>query len=251
MHARDLLVLSLCGLLTSAPLARAADEAAEKEALQQYKSAFQEGLDNKKRIETLESVVKEHPDSQWADDALWVLGEVAARGGRRDLAVQFRRKLTERPAPPNLEAFTCALPVYETSRVPRALYLLNLTGNRYKRDGIKAVPFNPIPMLVHEDLALDYQLMGLAKLALHEYELAAAAAPPDGLFQRTYKRRAERLKETLEAAAEEDETETEDARADATDKPMPETGAAPPGAPQESDEPEKEAEPAPDEQETD
>jgi len=197
MRASVIVFLTLQAAFALAAVGLAADDAAEKEARQLFRSAFAENVEAKKRVEILEALVKDHADSRWADDALWALGEMAAQAGRREQAVQYRRGLMERATPPSLESFTCNLPIYSNSRVPKALYLLTVTGNRYAKDGIKAVPFNPVPMLVHEDLALDYEAMKMLNQALREYQLAAAVAPKDDFFEKLYLRRAGQLEEKI------------------------------------------------------
>ena len=99
----------------------------------------------------------------------------------------------------SLEPFTRSQFVYRTSRVPRALFVLTRTGNRYVRRGIKGVAFDPVPMLTHEGLARDYEQTGHHELALEQYRRAIAVAPPNGLFARVYTRRARRLETKVQA----------------------------------------------------
>jgi len=188
--------------LTFAALAghplRAADQATEEQARERYESAFEPGLQLQERTDILESVAKDYADTRWADDALWVLGEVASRSGDLRRAILFRRQLLERDRMPELEPYTRSRWIYRHSRVPGALYVLEHTGHAYTAKGIRAVPFNPIPMLTCEALAQDYERLGLLELAYREYRRAAAAAPQDGLFSSIYEARAERLRRRIE-----------------------------------------------------
>jgi len=205
-----LITLGLLGL-AAALAAYAADEAAEEDARRAYVSAFEAGLKDEERIGILEKVAKDYADTRWADDALWVLGEVADKSGDRRRAILFRRQLLEREALPALERLTCSLRVYSQSRVPNVLFVVERTGHLYRISGDKLVRFNPIPMVTCEELALDYEALGLLELALREYRRAITAAPPGGLFRRVYTRRAERLQRKIDLLkqAEQDSRESE------------------------------------------
>ncbi len=195
---RVTLLLVLCVGLGAIPLAGAADEETEAQARRFYASAFRDDLGADERAAALEALAKDYADTRWADDALWVLGEMADRGGDRRRAILFRRQLLQRQSPPQLEELTRSLPVYRHSRIPQALFVLDLTGKSYRKDGGWGLPFNPVPMMACEDLAFDYEGMELFELALREYRRAARAAPPGGLFRRTYERHARRLEKKIE-----------------------------------------------------
>jgi len=249
MRAYPALLLSLCIALGACAGVLAADKAAEKEARNLFRSAFQDGLSDKERVETLESVAKDHADTSWADDALWVLGEMASANARRDLAVRFRRALMDREEPPLLERFTESLPIYADSRIPRVLYLLNLTGNRYIRDGYKAVPFNPLSMLTHDALSLDYEAMDMLELALQECRRSIEAAPKDGLFQKNYKRRAQRLEKKIAEAKKKKDQDAQDKGEAPPDKPPEDKDAPDPEAEDQPAEPKDTEDTAADEEE--
>ena len=99
------------------------DEATEKEAWQLYRGVFEEGLEPAERIETLERVATDYPDTAWADDALWVLSEVARKRGDARRAILFERQLLERDAAPSLETFTLRQNIYARSRLPHVLFV--------------------------------------------------------------------------------------------------------------------------------
>ena len=194
------LLLALCLGVVSSAVLMAADEATEEEARQLYEGAFSEGLKVAERLEALEQVAKDYADTAWADDALWVLGEVARKRRDSRRAVLFGRQLLEREVPPSLEPFTEQQAIYARSRLPRVLFLLGRTGHLYRHEGAKAIaiPFDPLQMVVSEGLALQYEKLGLHELALKEYRRAIAAAPPGGMFARIYVRRADRLEKKVE-----------------------------------------------------
>ena len=205
---RKALLLAAC-LAALCAAARGADEATDENARKIYAGAFAEGLSDDERTELLENIVRDFADTRWSDDALWVMAQAADAEGDRGRAVLLRRQLLQMHRDPRLERFTRSLPVYENSRMPRVIFLLERTGHRYTNDAGRAVPFNPIPMVTCEDLAAAYEDMDLPELALGEYRRALTAAPPDGLFARIYRRRIERIEGKLNPP---EETEPADAQ---------------------------------------
>ena len=204
------MLLALCVCMVAVPLARAADDAAEEEARKLYVSAFREGLEPAKRLEALEKVARDYADSRWADDALWVLAQAADHDDDVRRAVLMRRQLLERTAPPSLEPYTQTLPVYDQSRIPRVIFLLERTGDRYSNDGKHVISFNPLPMVTSEELALSYERLEMYELALQEYRRAIQASPPEGLFARIYARRVQELEKKLEVQKKREKPAAED-----------------------------------------
>jgi len=194
---RTALALVICLAVMAARHADCADGATEQEAQGLYAQALNVALTPGERISILEQVAKDYADTRWADDALWVLGEMAHGSGDTRRAILFRRQLLERDSPPCLEAFTRSQRVYARSRVPHVLFVLERTGHLYRTEGRQAVQFNPLPMITCEELALAYEDMGLLELALRDYRRAIAAAPPGDLYARLYARRAERLERKI------------------------------------------------------
>jgi len=191
------LIVAACVAIWAIQQADCADEATEQEARQLYAQAFEDPLTPGECMAVLEQLAKDYADTRWADDALWALGEMAHGKGDTRSAILFRRQLLEGYSPPCLEPYTRSLRIYLRSRVPRVLFVLEQTGQLYHMEGRQAVQFNPIPMLTREELALDYERMGLLEMALREYQRAIAAAPPDGPLARLYARRLERLKKEV------------------------------------------------------
>ena len=69
--------------------ADAPDPEDEAAAGAHYRDALLNAVTPGERVQALEQVVKDHPKSRWADDALWVLGEAARQGSRHDLVVYY------------------------------------------------------------------------------------------------------------------------------------------------------------------
>jgi len=191
-------LLALCIGFLSAPVCYAAAERTEEEARKKYASAFDRGLKIKRRVEILEAVVKDYSDTAWADDALWLLGEVADRYGYPKRAVHFRRQLVGRDLVPRLEAFTQAQPVYRRSRIPQILFVLERGGYAYAVRGDKTFKFNPLPVATHEELAQGYLELGMTEQALEHYRGALAATPAGCIFADIYSRRIDEIEEELE-----------------------------------------------------
>ena len=191
------LLLALCLAVGSAIPSMADDEATEKEAWQLYRGVFEEGLEPAERIETLERVATDYPDTAWADDALWVLSEVARKRGDARRAILFERQLLERDAAPSLETFTLRQNIYARSRLPHVLFVLDRTGTLYRHEEEKVIVFDPLLMVIREDLASQYEKQDIEELAVGEYRRAIAAAPPDCVFRAIYKRRADRIEKRI------------------------------------------------------
>jgi len=218
MALRVTLLAALCLVVAATVASGAADDETEDQARWDYESAFLPQLTGRERVQILEDVVEQYGDTRWADDALWVLSEMADRGGYLKKAIEFRKQLLERKSPPELEPFTRSQRVYIDSVAPAVEMLLQYTGhlysrkgekvivfnpipntgNLYSRKGEKVIVFNPIPMLTAEELAFDYQRTGENKLALEQYRKALSAAPPDSFFTKIYTRRIDQLEKQAE-----------------------------------------------------
>ena len=210
---------SFVALAGALPQLVAEDEVTEAEVQQKYMGAFASELKLKERVDIFISVATDYEESVWADDALWVLAQIASRTGYREEAVRFREMALARKDPPCLEAFTKRTWVYRNSRIPNVVWVLDRTGHRYEReeekekalkvvpgqdkDGkplvlVRAVPFDPLPMVLNEELALMYERDGKARQALHRYREALKCAPEEGFFADVYRQRIERLEREVE-----------------------------------------------------
>ena len=220
--ARRIWLFLLAVSLAPAGVARAADDATERAARARYTEAFLEEVRPPECVEVLEEVVRQYPKSVWADDALWALGEIADRTGRDHKAILYRQALMARSERPKLEDDTKRLSLYESSRLPRIVRLLEMTGTRYRRKGIRAVAFNPLPMVAHEEIALGYSKLHRYDLAARHYKLARREAPDSELLRERLERQIERMEqkqalqeaEEAQAALEEEAAEARPAEPD-------------------------------------
>lgn len=174
----------------------------------EFRRAFTEEMNPAERTHALERVAKEHPGSRWADDALWVLGEVARQQGMTRRTMYFWHYLMARRADVELEEFTRTQEVYRSSRLAQVRVLLESDGIAYVADGsrirkeptaffVNARPVNPVPMVVWEELARSYQGLKKPELALKAYGKALESAPERGRWARIYRQRIESLEKRL------------------------------------------------------
>jgi len=210
MDASSRLVAVLLALaIIPAGGARAQQQLQEAEAA--FRAAFAGEIEPEERVAALERVVKEHADSAWADDALWALGEAARQQQSTDKVIYYWQYLMSRRPDVELEDLTRSLPLYQASRLPQAYAYLEATGMTYvHHDGVEkeeasvfvnAKPFNPVPMLVWEELGRSFVERDKLKLALKAYDKALEAAPPGGRWQRSYRAAIQGVEIKLEARA--------------------------------------------------
>jgi hypothetical protein len=165
------------------------------------------------RVRLLERIAKEHPDSEWADDAVWVLGEAARREERLGRVLYYWQFLLGRWPGARLEDYTRSLQVYRDSPMPAIESMLRAQGQGYVRrqepviEGSRgsmhllrnAQRFNALPMTVWTELAECYRRLDKPRLALRCYRKALQAAPPGGSLRRRCQRNVERLEGYVEA----------------------------------------------------
>ena len=168
-----------------------------------FREAFAAGVAPGERDYVLERIVKEAPGSEWADDALWVLGEQARRQGNARRVVYCWQYLMAVQPDPRLEEFTRSLELYRTSMIPEAARYVRMAGMGYERskgvawqDGrrfVGAKPFNPVPMLVWDGIARSYERLGKPALALRSCRSALNRAPDRGQWRKAYEADVARL----------------------------------------------------------
>jgi hypothetical protein len=178
-------------------------EAAATGSDTRFARAFDPALDEAARRVALERIVKESPDSEWADDALWALGEAAREKGQsRQVAYYWQYLMAVHPEP-RLEEFTQSLPLYQRSGLPQVEMFVRGTGQSYVHcDGrsfegekmfVDAKPFSAVPMLVWAGLGQSYEQMGKLRLSQKAFEQAGACAPSGGQWRANYTASAERV----------------------------------------------------------
>jgi tetratricopeptide (TPR) repeat protein len=159
-----------------------------------FRRAFEPGVAAEDRVTLLTRVVKDHTDSEWADDALWILGETARREGDAQRLVCCWHLLLGRWPRVLLQDYTQTLEVYRHSRARNIRVLLEAEGSAYSSTAMvvganerrtsfvysNAAAFDPIPMLVWEDLAECYAELGRTEMALKAYDMALEKAPAEG-----------------------------------------------------------------------
>lgn len=183
-----------------------------------FVEAFGPGMDPAVQKGMLERIVKESPNSQWADDALWCLGELARQAGRpRHVAYYWQYLMAVQPEP-KLEEFTHSLPLFARSGVPQVEMLLRGTGQAYVHTEARAIdgnrvllnakPVSAARVLVWAGLGQAYEQMGRLRLAQKSYAQAQACAPAGGQWRATYAMAVERIKARIAARGEPPVTES-------------------------------------------
>ncbi len=241
------------GLLLALAATAAAAEGPQKpdQAQALFRSAFEQQLEPDRRVQVLERIVKEHPESPWADDALWVLGEAARRQQLPRRVLYYWQFLMARWPGVHLEDYTRSLEFYRLSPVGGIEHLLEAEGTLYSRRPGRVIPgneadsfaysnavaFNPAPMLVWEELGDCYARLGKRDLAAAAYRRALAAAPVSGSLSGRFRQRmggkleAERAEAPDGAKAAAPNPEAQPAHAAAPEPAAPPAQAAAPAAP--------------------
>jgi hypothetical protein len=206
-----LALAALCSDRVSA--AQPAEKPDEAEAL--FHSAFEQDLAPADRVKVLERIVKEHAESPWADDALWVLGEAARRQRLCLRVVYYWQFLVSRWPAAHLEDYTRSLDFYRLSPVDALQRLLEAEGTLYTPQPGRIIPgkeaqafvyknaaaFNCVPMLVWEELGDCYSQLDKPDLSAAAYARALAASPVGGQLSQRFRDRITRKQELEHARA--------------------------------------------------
>jgi hypothetical protein len=176
---------------------RAADEVTEAASLELFRSAFAAGVPPRRRVEILERVAVEYPKTRWADDALWILSEYARKAGRPRTALKYSQELIENYPKCRLEGPTRTLEVYVDSRIPQVVRVIEKTGHHVVQRGRRLYRYNPLPMVVHEDIAIELLKWRQPGKALEHLESALKAGPPGGLYIEFLQRRIKDVREDV------------------------------------------------------
>ncbi|MFW6118955.1 MAG: tetratricopeptide repeat protein [Planctomycetota bacterium] len=179
-----------------------------------FRRVWTEEMPPAEKVRLLESIVKDHPRSDWADDALWALGEAARQEGLPERMMQYWHYLLSARPDVRLEDYTCSLPLYRRSGLPQVEMLLLAEGQSFvprRRDVLSsdgaemfmmrnARRFNPVPMTVWGELAECYRRGGRLSLALKAYRKALEAAPESGRLRERYSERMHEMEAQVNAA---------------------------------------------------
>lgn len=213
MSARLLTAGLILALVLSAAAAWGEDEPSEAEA--KFRAAFADTIGPRERVEALEKVAKDHPDSPWADDALWALGEAARQQRMATRTIYYWQYLMGCRPDFRLEDFTRRQAVYRRSPLPGLLYLLRVDGSAYSRSEAKVVSgeggrsfvyknvetFDPAPLLVWEGLGDGYRRLKRPLLAAKAYAKAVELAPEKGEWAVGYRQRLKEKRQTVRSSA--------------------------------------------------
>ena len=228
------ILLAMTALTAAQPPAAAPPQDGPDEPEATFRRAVLEEPEAKERVAALKQIVKEHPDSAWADDALWLLGEAARKEERWDGVVRYWHVLMAGKRKAELEDLTKSLPVYKASGLPQVSFYVARMGLKYVYKGGVRVksrqggrlfydvePFNPLPMAVWAGLGRAYDALEKPSLSLKSYRKAAKSAPSAGPWRRRYEERVRDLESRLPAtpdATGKDHGEAEEADGPAQDE---------------------------------
>lgn len=166
-----------------------------------FAGAFREDLTPAERIDIMRSIARDHSRSRWADDALWILAQVATIRHDPARSILLRQQLLDRAESVSLEKLTMGRPIYRRSRLPEVEFLLQQTGHLYSGKPGHTTRLNVMPIVLHEELGSAYQKLRMFRSAAREYRAAAKLVPADGLLTRLYVRRADRMKKNADIKA--------------------------------------------------
>jgi tetratricopeptide (TPR) repeat protein len=157
------------------------------------------------RVSVMERIVKEFPDSDWADDALWVLGEACRQQRNLTGALRYWQYLVSRWPEVELEGETRVLDLFQASSAAWSEFLLTVEGLSFRPDTPRAnvdpasgtylthsaAKVNTVPMAVWYDLGQVYEGLGCHEVASRAYRRARALVPAGCRLAEMYQTRAD------------------------------------------------------------
>jgi len=192
----------LCLLLAAVPLvvclfagsvAGDTDEVTEATAKELFSSAFEKGVGARERIAILKELVSDYGKSKWADDALWAISELASRSKNSRVALKYKLTLVKDYPGCRIEKETEGLALYRKSRLPSMLRVIESTGHHVVKRGRRYHYYNPLPMVMNQDIAVVYLRRRQEQSALKYYKAALKAAPPGGILREMLSKKVKRL----------------------------------------------------------
>ncbi len=177
----------------------AADEITRALAGKHFRKAFGPGLALKERKKKLKELVEDYKATIWTDDASWCLIQLDLHRGNYQEVLKRAKKLFEGNRIPSLEPFTRRTFIYQNSRMPAVVWILERNGCRYRRTGRKyrVKVFNALPMTLRADMGRAAEKVGKLDKALKHYKQAVSLSPGGTLFRRSYRQQVRRLKTKL------------------------------------------------------
>lgn len=197
--AANRIVLAVLAAVVLSAGGMAADEITWARAAEKFRSAFQRGIELKKRREILQKVAEEYKETAWADDALWCLTRLDLRRQNYEKVLERGEKLFKNNNMPSLEEFTRRTFIYQNSRMPAVVWVLERHGYRYRRTGKghRVKVFNAVPMALRADMGRAAEKLDKLQKALRCYREAMSLSPGGSLFHRSYQQQVQRLQKKL------------------------------------------------------
>ncbi|MEF8788289.1 MAG: hypothetical protein V5A84_04395 [Planctomycetota bacterium] len=199
LRPRGWLLAVILSALAACSVATGADEITRARAGEKFRSAFKPGLELKEREKRLKKVAEEYGATIWADDALWCLTRIDLQRQDYEKALERGEKIFERRRTPSLEHYTRRTFIYQNSRMPAVVWILERHGYRYRRGerGHRVKVFNAVPMTLRADMGRAADKAGKIERALHHYRQAASLSPAGSVFNRSYRQQVKRLEKKL------------------------------------------------------
>lgn len=165
---------------------------------QLFKAACEDEIELDERVPLLERLVKLYPKSKWADDAVWLMGEMCAQSKRRKEAIGYKARLAKLYPNCRLEGYTHGLSVYKKSFVPTLGSLFRNMGH-VRFTGKRRFAFtNPVPIAVNHDLAVMYDRQGNYVESSRYYKACLRRMPANGVLTELIRKNYDRVREKAE-----------------------------------------------------
>ena len=193
-------------LLASVGLGQHEDERMDPKAF--FQKTMMEGLDLEEVLISLDELVKKHPRCVWADDALWVMGEMSRQAKARDKELHYKSELMQRfKGGMHLQRFTRTLKVFKKSFVPVLEQAYRDMGHMVVKRGHGVKLYrptqtsfisNPLPVAVQYDLARLYEKKGDFVQAARCYRYCLSKLPKEGFLTKFVREQYESIRELAE-----------------------------------------------------
>lgn len=217
-------------LVAAVPASASTSEQSKRVATKLFKKAFQRKLPTKKRLARIRQVARDHTETRWGDDALWVLARVADARGNPARSVVIRQQLLDRKGSVHLEPFTQNQKLFRTSRIYQLQFLLERSGHIYEGIKANAKRFDVVSLALHDQLGWGYEQLKMPRSAAREYRRALHLAPGKFLRKQYQKRLKYLVKKFPERMKKGDEAKHDhDTPVSSTETTSEKPGKAPPG----------------------
>ena len=162
-----------------------------------FQAACEDAEDLDERLEALADFVKQHPRSKWADDAVWMMGELCKQAKRTREAIEHKSRLVKKYPHCRLQPYTRKQRVYKRSFVAALAKLLKNLGHvKFGKDQ-RFTYFRPEPIAMNHDLAVIYERLGDYPRSKRYYEACLKRMPREGLLRDLVQKNYERVAENV------------------------------------------------------